>query len=192
VTKAGWCFVRAGPLWPNDGDGLLRAVIPLDINVLQAGPAPYDHTHTLLGGFGLPSNNAPVGYELHWHELIEHGAFRQMVTHGAPDHDHADARLWHLAFVYCTDAYAALLVASNDTHIAAECPIDEETGEIGDPDETPWSAGERTTWEGRMSAVLGLGLPAVVDRPNRLVLWLLGALMARRTSNERGYRMTSA
>ena len=189
--KAGWVFVRAGPQWPNGGNELLRSTIPLDINVLQAGPAPYDHTHTLLGGFGLPSNNAPAGYELHWHELIEQGAFRQMVTHGAPAHDHEAALAWHLAFVLCTDAYAALLAASNDTHIAAECPINED-GTIGDLDETPWTAGERTTWEGRMSAVLGLGLPAVVDRPNRLVLWLLGALMARRTSNERGYRMTSA
>ncbi|MBU0846604.1 hypothetical protein KKH23_05390 [Patescibacteria group bacterium] len=186
MAKAGWVFVRAGPLWPDGGNGLLRSTIPLDINVLQAGPAPYDHSHVLLGGFGLPSNNAPAGYELYWHELIEQGAFRQMVTHGAPNHDHEAALAWHLAFAYCTDAYAAVLEASNDTHIAAVCPI--VGGVIGDPDATPWTAGERTTWEARISTVLGLDLPAVVDRPARLVAWLMGALQARTSTNEAALR----
>lgn len=191
--RAGWVFVKAGPRWP--GDGPRRAVIPLDINVLAVGAAPYDHQHTLLGGFGLPSNGAPVGYESHWHELIERGAFRQVITHGAPDHDHEAARPWHMAFVFCTDAYAAELVASADTHIAAEAEVTEGEGggyAIGDLDDTLWTPSERTTWEGRISAVLGLDLPSVVDRPCRLVWWLLGALLARRTSNEVGYRMQNA
>ena len=64
--KAGWCFVRAGPMWPDGGDGLLRAVIPLDICVLLPGAAPYDHTHTLLGGFGLPSNRSNSGGSRYW------------------------------------------------------------------------------------------------------------------------------
>ena len=190
MAKAGWVFVKAGPMWPNGGNELLRCTIPLDINVLQAGPAPYDHTHTLLGGFGLPSNNAPAAYELHWHELIQHGAYRQMVTHGAPVHDHETALVWHLAFVYCTDGYAAVLEASNDTHIAAVCPI--VGGAIGDPDATPWTVGERTTWEARIGAVLGLDLPAVVDRPARLVAWLLGALQARTSTNEMALRFVRA
>jgi len=195
MAKAGWIFVKAGPQWPNGGDGLIRSTIPLDINVLQPGPAPYDHAHTLLGGFGLPSNNAPAGYDLHWHELVERGAFRQMMTHGAPDHDHEAARLWHLAFVFCTDAYAATLAVSNDIYIAAQAEVTED-GEggysIGDLDDTPWNAGERADWEARMGAVLGLDMPAVVDRPCRLIWWLLGALLARRTSNSAAFRMVSA
>jgi len=190
--KAGWVFVKAGPQWP--GTGPRRAVIPLDINILAAGEAPYDHTHTLIGSFGLPSNNAPSGYENHWHELIERGAFRQMITHGAPDHDHEAERPWHLAFVWCSDAYASTLASSDDVYIAAQAEVTEQDSSytIGELDDTQWTAGERSTWEARIGAVLGLDLPTVVDRPCRLVWWLLGALLARNTSNEQAFRMTSA
>lgn len=206
MVRAGWVFVRnehdAGantnePKWPAEVT-ILKSVIPLEVYTLEGKPA-FPHSHTLVGGFGIASKDAPVEFQHHWHAVITDpwGGYYEQITLGADVHIHDDKGypLWFMAFIAVDEMDIQVLVDSSDVHIIVEVNITQDPmgGDyiMGDMDETPWSPAERTLWVDRVGNVMGLSLPAVVDRGSRLVRWFIGLLMARRTFYERGLRFGS-
>lgn len=197
MAKAGWIFTpcvddgsgRLVPYMPS-GDGLRSLTNPIDIFRLSGSPTP--HVHFMSGSLAAP--NMVLG-DGHWHAAIRAGDVYRQWTIGAPDHEHEDLErpTWFMPFVVCSDAYALLINSDPACHIVATCEIMQEPDgsfTIGPEDETPWTSGERSTWVSRFNTALGLTLPTEVDRPNRLVLFVIG-LNARRYSDAAPLRPSS-
>lgn len=200
--RAGWIFC------PNDGDnnpdlpaGVGGSLVnPLDIVRLTGGPAGNEHDHLLVGGIAINSDQVGI-----FHEHIVGHFGTQWIQITRPDsvaaHTHdlptdANGNLqpqWFLAFWKGSDADAAMIASSETCYVACEATITEQDGQIviGDLDNTPWDAGELTTWRTRMLNVLGIDLPDQVDRGSRLVALFVGSLLSRGGQPERALRFTS-
>jgi hypothetical protein len=203
MTKAGWIFVRndgsGNPDMPDRVGGAITN--PLDITRLTGGPGGQEHTHLLVGGIALPSDQIAV---FHIHIVTDiTGAWVQLTRpDSVPEHDHTlpldgNGNLspdWFLLFWIGSDADAAAIVADPNCLIACEAAVSEQGGQtvIGALDNTPWTAGERATWEARILNVLGMDLPDEVDRGRRLVQLFAGPLSSRANQTEMALRPTSA
>jgi hypothetical protein len=204
MAKAFWLFSK------NAGDGSEeninrpsldgiggRWTSPGDL-VRFTGPAAAPHVHLLVGGIALPDDNLGVG---HRHYFVKVGESWQQVTVGGVGHSH-DIRQatngdpipdWYLVFWHGSNAEAAAIAADSDNHPLVEASILED-GSVGELVSEPWSVEERVVWESRALALLGLELPAEVDRGSRMLKLFLGALLSRQTGDqtgdERGYRFS--
>lgn len=173
--RAGWIFTPC----IVGGDGTLRPYFPAGTNpsftntieVYRLTGSAVPHVHYLAGPFAVP--NMDLG-DNHWHAVLRSGAFYQQYTFNAVAHTHTDIErpTWFMPFVVTSDPEAAAIIADPQCYLVAECPIDGE-GVIGPEDATPWTTEERDTWEALFSAALGLNLPAEVDRPSRLVMFVV-------------------
>ena len=56
--------------------------------------------------------------------------------------------------------------------------------------ETGWAINDTAWWSTRMLNMLGVEMPAEVDRGRRLIRLFLGALLSRQTGDEKVYRFT--
>lgn len=195
MARAGWLFSKAigtgaagddirpsladlvGGKWTSPGD-----VISL------RGPAAQPHNHLLVGGVALPDDFVGDG---HKHFVLFINGQWQQVTVGAQDHTHtldlaSNGRLmpdYFLVFWEGSDAEAAVLNADPDNYLVVEADVNTRV-----LDNTQWTAQEQITWETRILNLLGVQLPAEVDRGKRLVQLFLGALLSRQTDNEEAYR----
>ena len=207
MTKSFWMFAT------NDGDGTSdnpnRPHLPAGFSgrttnpgdVLRLGTA-FDHKHLLIGGYAIADDNligdAGGG---HTHLVVKIGDTWHQVTRGAADHDHplnvgAAGNLipdFFLLFVVCSDADAVAIASEPGCFpvVEAEVTQTEDGISIGALDNTQWTAGQQATWDTRILAVLGVQLPAEIDRGKRLVLAFLGSLLSRQTGDEREYRYSS-
>ncbi len=202
MPKAFWLFSKnAGtgaqddPNRPSLDAFSGRWTSPGDIVKFTGPIGPNAHQHLLVGGIALPDDELGDG---HRHYFVKAGATWQQVTVGGPDHTHDYTHThpaldpipdWYMVFWAGSDAAAAGIAASPDNSIIVEAEIVD--GAIGDLDNTPWTPAEVATWQTRILNVLGIELPAEVDRGNRLVLLFLGVLLSRQSGDERGYRFTS-
>jgi hypothetical protein len=200
--KAGWLFSKNagnGSSTENANRPSLDAVSgrwtsPGDIIKFTGPIGPNDHQHLLVGGIGLPDDNLGDG---HRHYFVKTAGGWQQVTVGAPDHTHDYNQAangdpipdWYMLFWSGSNADALALAADPDNYIIVQAAIDEE-GNIGELDNTPWTAGELTLWQNRTINVLSIELPAEIDRGSRLVKLFLGSLLSRQSGDERGYRFT--
>jgi hypothetical protein len=198
--KAFWAIAAAindGISWRPNLPALpsVTVVSPLDINRLQAGPAPADHAHLIVGNVALMSDQAGGGHE---HLIGPGGA--QVLRGTALAHSHPDpgAPDFFLCFVRCSDAdYATLIAAPNNVKpLAFATTTNNPDGSVtlGGLDSTPWDNAsptdflQRTFWAARALNLLGITLPAAIDRGSRLWLLLAGMLRARRDADDRGLR----
>ena len=210
MPKAGWLFAK------NAGDGTEdnsnRPALPVGVGgkwtmpgdiIRLTGPVgPNTHRHLLVGGIALADDNLDGGVgEGHVHYVLKINDVWQQVTVDAPNHTH-DLNIgagnnimpaWFMLFWAGSDADAALIAASADCHIIVQADVveDEDGFSYGGLDNTAWTAGEQATWDARILDVLGIQLPAEVDRGKRLVQLFLGALLSRQSGDERGYRFGS-
>jgi len=209
--KAGWLFAR------NAGDGTEsnpnRPALPVGVRGKMTNPGdiirltgpvgPSAHRHLLVGGIALADDNLDGGVgEGHVHYVLKVNGQWQQVTVGATNHTHdlnigANDNLvpdWFMLFWAGSDADVAPIAGSSDCYIIVQAEAsqdDEGNWSYGGLDDTPWTAGERAQWEARILDVLGVQLPAEVDRGKRLVQLFLGALLSRQSGDERGYRFGS-
>lgn len=210
MARAGWLFARnAGngtdenpnrPALPAGVGG--KWTMPGDI-IRLTGPVASPHRHLLTGGVALQDDNLAGGAgDGHVHYVLKVNDAWQQVTVGAASHTHTlntgpnDNLIpdWFMLFWAGSDADAAAIVADADCHIIVEADVtldEDQNWVIGDLDNTQWTGGEQTTWEARMLSILGVQLPAEVDRGKRLVQIFLGALLSRQSNDERGYRFSS-
>ena len=202
MTKAGWIFAQNGgsgtPALPDGVGG--RYVNPLDIVRITDGPSGQEHTHLLCGAAALNSDQIGVFHE---HIVVNVGGSWVQLTR--PDivqtHTHtlpldALGNLtpdWFLLFWSGSDADASAIIADAGCLLACEAEVSEVDGQtvIGELDATPWTTGQRTTWETRILSVLGLDLPVQVDRGSRLVALFVGLLQTRANQPEMALRFTS-
>lgn len=200
MAKAFWAFVthtgdgsEADPHRPDLPAVGGRWTCPGDIVRLTGSPVP--HHHLLVGGVALGDDNVGDG---HRHYVVKLGSNWQQVTVGATSHTHTLsedpqgnlAPDYYLLFWVGSNADAVTIAGDPNCYPIVEAPVAQD-GAIGDLDNTQWTGGEQTTWETRCLSILGIQLPAQVDRGKRLVLLFLGALLSRQMSDEHGYRLTS-
>ena len=169
------------------------------------GPAAQPHRHLLIGGIALQDDNldgAPVG-DGHVHYVVKVGENYTQLTVDAPAHTHdlslsANGNLipdYFLFFWVGSDADAVTIINSATCFPLVQCEVtanDEGGYNIGAM-LNDWASHDTAWWQTKMLDVLGVQLPEEIDRGKRLVLLLLGALMARQVSedNEPGYRYRS-
>ena len=201
MAKSFWLFANqtGGGV---DGDKSMpdiplgRATCPGEI-IRMTGPVASPHRHLLVGGIGLPDDNLGDGHR-HYVLRLDNGNWAQ-VTEGATNHNHtlslnANGALlpdYYMLFVTCSDAGAVTIANHPGCFPIVEAEMsqdDEGQWSIGGLDDTAWTAGQHTTWDARCLDVLGVQLPAEVDRGKRLVQIFLGCLLSRQTDHERGYR----
>ena len=99
---------------------------------------------------------------------------------------------FYLLFWVGEDAGAVLIYADADCFpvVTAEITdLGDDQYAIGDL-EAGWAVNDTAWWQTRMLNMLGIQMPAEVDRGRRLVRLFLGALLSRQTGDERGYRYT--
>lgn len=189
--KAGWIFTPNvivngvnTPYFPAGVSAPFSTTNPVEIHRLTGST----HVHLLVNGLAL-ANDFKTAHE--HYAIRADGIYFQAVKGDVAAHIHDDDETpaWFMPFVICSDADAALIAADPACHVVAFCPIDEETGAIGEEDNTAWSAGERTAWETRFSTVLGITLPAEISNGRRLVLFMFG-IMGRRYSEAQPLRPT--
>lgn len=195
--KAFWMFIRNqnngsggnSPAWPPGVGG--QSVTPGDvIRITGSG-----HRHIVVGGIALPDDN--IG-DNHRHYLAKLGNGWTQITVGAANHTHSlptdiNENLmpeYFLTFWAGPDSEAELIDASPDCFPIVEAVITEDNGtfQFLELNDVAWSGAERTLWESRCLNLLGITLPAQIDRGKRLVLLFLGAFLARQMSNEVAYR----
>jgi len=203
--KAFWMFIKNTndgtgdnePAWPAGVKG--QSVTPGDLIRLTGPTGPNAHRHLLVGGIALPDDNIVGIGAGHRHYLVKFGVGWQQITVGATNHAHtlpedASGNLmpeYFLTFWAGSNADAATIAASPDCFPICEAVIGQDAEgnpEFEELDNTPWTAGELATWQARTLNLLGVTLPAEVDRGKRLVLLFLGALLARQMASEKGYR----
>ena len=193
MSKAFWTIRQAiqtaNGTWKPDLPSLasLSYINPCDINRMTAGTAPADHVHVLAGGVALMSDQAGGAHE---HYIVYHsGAWVQQARSGvAHSHPVNATPDYFMTFVKCSDAdYAILLAAPYNVKVICEAMIDAE-GNPGALVTTVWTAAEKTYWTNAALSVLGIALPAVIDRGARLVSLLLGLFMSRRPTSDQGMR----
>lgn len=200
--KAGWIFAQ------NDGTGTPalpagvggRYTNPLDIVRITGGPSGNEHTHLLVGSVALISDQIGI---VHEHVITNvTGSWVQLTrpdsvpahTHTLPLDGYGNLMQdWFLLFWAGSDADAAAIIADANCPIACQAEVSEVDGQtvIGELEDTPWTAGERTAWEVQMLSVLGLELPAIVDRGKRLVQLFCGLLLSRGNQPEMALRFTA-
>lgn len=160
-----------------------------DLVVARPTAGAGNHRHLLSGTLTVPH---PV--DGHWHRVVQRKdgtVYQEMVdaTGTVANHNHA-GDLWpdyYLVFVRTTDTGAANLLANNGVREIAPATIDPD-GRVGDVLNTLYTTTERNWLVARMTEWLGLGMPAVVDRPSRWVEWLLPLSLTRVVRDERSYR----
>lgn len=200
MAKAFWAIVPAVQVnggWQPNVPALpsVSVVSPLDINRLQAGAAPADHVHLIAGNLAVMSDNAGGGHE---HLIGPGGA--QVLRGSASAHTHADpgAPDFFLCYIRCSDADFATLVGAPN-NIKPLCFVTVTTDVQGNPvygalDQTPWDNASPTDylkasfWQTRALNLLGISLPAQIDRGARLWLLLAGMLRSRRDSDDKPLR----
>ena len=140
------------------------------------------HTHLWTGGMGRPDANLTGDGALHYHDVVRYGGAWHVLTHGAPDHDHAvpEQPDWWLV---------SALIRDEDLAACAADPQMFPVGEVvdGELSTETWDAGTVTTWATRMLNGLALVLPDVVNNNERMVVWIVNVL-GLRADSERGYR----
>ena len=166
--------------------------------VRLTGPAALPHRHLLVGGIALADDNLDgLSGDGHVHYVGDWG----QVTVDAPDHTHTgatgpDGQLipdFFLLFWAGSDVYAAAIAAHAACFPIVEADMSQDNDgnwSIGDL-KAGWATHTTAWWRAQMLDVLGVQLPAEVNNGRRLVRLLLGALLSRQTSDERGYRYTS-
>jgi len=211
MARAFWMFAtNAGdgtdenanrPALPDGVGG--KWTMPGDVIRLTGPDGPNAHRHLLVGGIALADDNLDGGVgEGHVHYVLKLNDDWHQVTVGAPDHTHdlnigAGGNLcpdWFMLFWAGSDADAALIAADADCLIIVQAEVaqdDDGHWSYGGLDDTPWDIAEQALWEARILDVLGVQLPAEVDRGKRLVQLFLGALLSRQSGDERGYRFAS-
>lgn len=196
--RAGWFFVRTDA----NGDMIIPAsawyTAPFEIHSITGGPSGNEHTHLLIGGFGVASIDREGEVdENHTHNVILYDGANQIVTTGATNHNHSLKKVgvvlkpkWMLAFTYSEDAIFQQWLDSTDAYLAAEATLTPtKTGyTIDGLDKTTWTAQERTTWETRIEAVLGIHLHPAITNGDRLVAIFCGALVGRPQQTESAAR----
>ncbi len=203
--KAGWIFCK------NDGNGnpMIPAATsgsftnPGEIHTITGGPGGAVHTHSLVGGVAVPSvDREGHADERHTHNIIFFNDTWQQITIGAANHTHdlsidANNNLqpsWFLLFWWGSDADAAIINADANCLIGAEAEVTDngEGGYVfGDLDNSAWSGAERTAWETRIDIVLSVSLPAEIINGERLIAWMIGAVVSRPGQYESSLRPTS-
>ena len=198
--KAGWVFIQndnGTPKLPAGVGGSLTT--HLDIYRATGGPAGFEHTHLLIGAYGLPSAQrvGQVGAD-HYHWFPYYNGQYRPLTIGTTAHTH-DATIsggviqpdYFLIFWMGSDADAAAINADPTCLIAAQT-IQEENEEgqmvFGALDDTAWTGAERTQWEVRIANVLGLALPVEVTNGSRLIAFFIGFLLGRANQDEMNLR----
>lgn len=188
MAKAFWFFSKNtndgignnAPSLPAGLSADFRMVVPGDI--YRLGTA-FGHLHLLIGGFAIQDDNL-IGDD-HTHLVVNIRKTYLQLTRSAVEHDHPLSldvggnlmQDWFLCFCYCSNANAVLIANHVNCFPIVEAEIID--GEIGDLDNTPWDAGELSTWEVRLLNVLGFALPDDVDRGERLVQLFIGSLISR-------------
>lgn len=194
--KAFWTIVPAVQVngaWRPDLPVLPSLVVinPLDINRLPAGAGAAAHLHVIVGNIALMSDQAGGDHE---HFVSDAGL--TILRGAATAHTHANpgAPDFFMCFVRCSDAdFVTLTGATNNIKPVVMVAID-AAGITGLMDDIPWSEADpldynrRTFWATRSLNILGITLPAAVDRGKRLWLMLAGMFQARRPADDRGLR----
>lgn len=191
--KAGWIFCKNdganGPKIPTITSGGI--ISQLEIHRLTGGPVGNEHDHALIGGRALPSlDRAGETDEHHYHEVVWFADDHHILTTGATNHNHTLyliddvlAPHWYLSFLWAHDDDFQTVIDDAEVYLAAEVALTlNGTGtryDVGAIDSTPWTAGERTTWENRIRAVLAVELHPGVTTPERLVRIFAGSLVGR-------------
>ena len=206
MPKAFWMFATATVV-----DGVAKPALPLNSGqgtipgeiIRLTGPAgPNAHRHLLVGGIALADDNLD-GFtgEGHVHYVLKINDAWQQVTVDAPAHTHdlnvgANDNLvpdFFLLFWAGSNADAATIAGSPTCFPVVEAEMsqdDEDNWSIGDLLDG-WASEDTAWWQAKMLDVLGVQMPAEIDRGKRLVQLFLGALLSRQSGDERGYRFSS-
>lgn len=193
--KAGWFFCNSEydsvtmelkPRWPV---GATPAQISqfeyvlYDVRRLDAGPAPSDHVHQVMGTVAFVNDVLSDG---HYHYIQHYGNSWHQVTVDATHHVHpfqsggiGDIRFlpgFFCMFIWCAnDALFDGLAASSGWYLIGESAVSFDAGEnmwmFGDIDNTPYTQGEIDVWRTRFNVALGRNLPVEVVNPRILVSW---------------------
>lgn len=198
MAKAFWTIVAAvgngtsnNPYRPNLPNlPTLRGSVPCDINRLLPGAAPADHTHLLVGNVGIMSDQAGGGHE----HIVINGVTRLRGTATAHVHPDPAGPDFYMCFLRCSDADFTTLVGAPNNVKPLVMVIIDGNGNEGGLDQTLWNNGSpndwerKTFWDTRALNILGLQLPAEVDKGALLWKILAGMFMARRPASDEGMR----